>query len=179
LKSIALFGGSFDPPHIGHIAVVDALLRVEYIDKVVVMPAFLNPFKSEVFASASLRIKWLKSIFKTYKRVEVSSFEIEQKEKVASIKSVKFLLKKYKKIYLVIGADNLKSLEKWYKYNELKELVTFIVASRKGIDIPNGFIKLKVNENVSSTELRAKIVTSKIPEICKNEIQKYYKEKNE
>ncbi|MEA2092127.1 MAG: nicotinate (nicotinamide) nucleotide adenylyltransferase, partial [Campylobacterota bacterium] len=151
MKTIALFGGSFDPPHIGHEAIVKALLDIEYIDKVIVMPTFLNPFKSQSFAPPGLRLKWLKGIFDGYNRVEVSDYEVKQKQKVPTIKSVKHFLKEYKKIYLVIGADNLASLKRWKNYAELKELVTFIVASRDNIEIPKEFLTLKRDEKISST----------------------------
>jgi nicotinate-nucleotide adenylyltransferase len=178
MDTIALFGGSFDPPHIGHEAIVKEILKLEDIDKVVIMPTYLNPFKSDFYAPATLRIKWLKEIFESYENVEVSNYEVDLKRKVPSIESVKHLLKRYKKIYLVLGADNIKELSKWYKYDELKTLVTFIVASRDKIVIPDNFLQLKVDEDISSTKLREHIDVSKLSKICSDEIMKFYKEKN-
>ena len=178
-KTIALFGGSFDPPHIGHVAVVKAVLNFKDIDKVVIMPTFLNPFKSKSHASAQTRLEWLRKIFASYKNVEINSFEVNQAKKISTIVSVKHLLKKYKKIYLVIGADNLSSLNKWDSYEELKKLVTFVVASRDNIDIPGNFLKLEVNEDISSSTLREEFDVYKLPKECALEISKNYKEKNE
>lgn len=179
METIALFGGSFDPPHVGHVAVVQALLDFKDVEKVVVMPTFINPFKQKSHASAELRIQWLKKIFSSYKNVEISDFEVNRKEKVSTIISVKHLLNSYKKIYLVIGADNLSSLHKWDRFEELKKLVTFVVASRNKIDIPKNFLKLKVDENISSSSLRKQMEISKLPKECAVEISEYYKEKNE
>ena len=179
METIALFGGSFDPPHIGHEAIVREALKLEDIDKVVVMPTFLNPFKSSFLAPSTLRLKWLKEIFASYEKVEVSSYEVDLEKKVPTVDSVKYLLRRYKKVYLIIGADNLKALDKWYKYDELKTLVTFVVASRDEIEIPDNFLKLKVEEDISSTKLRENIDISKISKICSEEITKLYKEKNE
>ena len=165
MKTIALFGGSFDPPHIGHEAIVKALLNIKYIDKVIVIPTFLNPFKSQSFAPPELRLKWLEEIFNEYKRVEISDYEVKQKEKVPTIRSVKHFLKKYKKIYLIIGADNLASLSKWKSFNELKELVTFIVASRDEIKIPKEFLTLNIDEKISSTQIRRKKMQDRIENI--------------
>ena len=72
MKNIALYGGSFDPPHIGHEAVVKALLDLNYIDKIIIMPTFLNPFKDGSTAPSSLRLDWLKEIYSDFKR-EVSA----------------------------------------------------------------------------------------------------------
>ena len=179
MDTIALFGGSFDPPHIGHEAIVKEILKLKMIDKVVIMPTFLNPFKSSFHAPASLKVKWLKKIFASYKNVEIDCFEVDLKRQVSSFESVKYLLKRYKKIYLIIGADNLESLSKWNNYNELKELVTFVVASRDNIVIPTNFIKLKVEENISSTQLREHIDKNKLSDLCSTEITQFYKEKDE
>jgi len=165
MKTIALFGGSFDPLHIGHETIVKALLEIEFIDKVIVMPTFLNPFKSKSLASASDRFMSLKKHFDKFEKVEVSDYEVLQKRKVPTIESVNYLLKRYKKIYLVIGADNLASLQKWQDYEQLKELVTFIVASRDGIEIPKEYLALKIDINISSTQLRRKKMQQRIEEI--------------
>jgi nicotinate-nucleotide adenylyltransferase len=178
METIALFGGSFDPPHIGHIKIVKEALKLKEIQKVVIMPTYLNPFKSTFHAPETLRIKWLKEIFSSFDNVVVDSYEVDLKKPTASIDSVKYLLKKYKKIYLIIGADNLKKLSNWDRFNELKKLVTFIVATRDEIEIPDNFLKLRVEENISSTNLREYIIKSKISTICSNEIIQFYKEKN-
>jgi nicotinate-nucleotide adenylyltransferase len=165
MKTIALFGGSFDPLHDGHKAIVKALLKMDEINKVVIMPTFLNPFKSKSHTPATLRLKALDEYFKKFKNVEVSDFEVLQKKKVPTIESVKYLLKKYKKIYLVIGADNLATLDRWQNYDELKKLVTFIVASRDSINIPKEYITLDINVDISSTQLRRKQMQERIENI--------------
>lgn len=178
METIALYGGSFDPPHLAHEAIVKALRKLDFIDKVVVMPTFLNPFKANFTADAQLRLQWLRDIFSSYKDVKVSSYEVDLKRRVPTIETVKNLLGEYNKIYLVIGADNLKSLSQWYQFDELKKLVTFIVASRKNIEVPKDFIRLDIDENISSSELRKNLDSSKLPEKAKNKILQYYKEYN-
>ena len=182
MRTIALFGGSFDPPHLGHEAVVKALLELHEIDEVLIMPTFLNPFKSSYFAPAKKILQWLKEIFSSKERVKISSFEVKQNKKVPIITTVEYLLKTYEKVYLVIGADNLLSLKDWYKFDELRTKVTFIVASRDEIEIPEEFIKLNVNYDVSSTVLREEIDKTKLCKVNSEEIAEYYKkmkEKNE
>lgn len=165
MESIALFGGSFDPPHTGHKAIVEAAQNLKEIDKVVIMPAFLNPFKSKSHSTPQQRLAMVKEMFKDNDNVEVSDFEVNQKQKVPSIITVKYLLKKYDKIYLIIGADNLESLHKWQNYEELKTLVTFIVASRDNIRIPEKYITLNVDVPVSSTQIRRTNLQNRIKKI--------------
>jgi len=179
MRNIALFGGSFDPPHIGHTAIVKALEKLDYIDKIIIMPTFLNPFKSKSHAPSELRFEWLEEIFINSQSVEISRYEVNQNRAVATIESVEYLLKTYEKVYLVIGADNLASLELWSNYDILKEKVTFLVASRDNIIIDDHFIQLKVDENISSTQLRKNIDSTKIPIECTQKIEKFYKETDE
>jgi len=177
MRNIVLFGGSFDPPHIGHETIIKELKKLDYIDKVIVMPTFLNPFKSNSFAPASLRLEWLREIFSEDEKVEISSYEVDQKEKVPTINSVEYFLKQYDKVYLVVGADNIKSLHQWYKFDLLKDLVTFIVATRDKIEIPANFIHLDINVEVSSTELRANLNQDMLSNINAKKIKKYYQGK--
>jgi len=179
MQTIALFGGSFDPPHIGHEAVVKEVLKLKDVEKVVIMPTYLNPFKLDFFAPSILRLKWLKEIYEHYENVEIDSYEVNLNTKVSSIDSVKYLLKSYKKNYLIIGADNLKTLSNWDRYDELETLVTFVVAHRDKIEIPEDFLDLEVQETISSTELREHIDINKLSKICSKEIVKFYKEKND
>ncbi len=178
-ETVALFGGSFDPPHLGHEAVVKALRSESEIDKIVIMPTFLNPFKSSSFAPPKKRLKWLKEIFSTFKDVYIDSFEVQKHEKVPTITTVEYLLESYQSVYLVIGADNLKDFKKWYKADELAKMVTFVVASRDEIYVPKEFKTLLVKEDISSTTLRDTMNIDKLSAVNAEEIMNYYKEKND
>lgn len=178
MKTIALYGGSFDPPHLAHEAIVKTLRELDFIDSVVVMPTFLNPFKETFTAPAELRLQWLKDIFSLFKDVEVSSYEVDLQRKVPTLETIKHLRESYDKIYLVLGADNLASLHQWYKFDELKKLLTFIVVTRDGIEIPKDFIRLNIDEKISSSNLRENFDSKKIPIKARNKITQYYKEHN-
>ena len=92
---IALFGGSFDPPHAGHDAAVKAILSSLKPDLLVIMPSFLNPFKKSFSAPPQLRLRWCRALWSDAPGVEVSDYEISQNVPVPTIQSVKFLLEKY------------------------------------------------------------------------------------
>ena len=92
---IALFGGSFDPPHAGHDAAVKAILSSLKPDLLIIMPSFLNPFKKSFSAPPQLRLKWCRVLWSDAPHVEVSDYEISQNVPVPTIQSVKFLLEKY------------------------------------------------------------------------------------
>lgn len=183
--NIAIFGGSFDPVHIAHLQIVKEAKKNLDIEKIIIVPTYLNPFKKDFYFNPQIRFKFLKKVFKKIKGVKVSDYEIKKNRAVYSIETVKYLKKKYraKKIYFIIGADNLKNLKKWYKYEQLKSLVTFVVASRDGFKVKKSknFIVMNIDINISSTSLRESFDLNYIPKEIKDDIiliQKIKKGKN-
>lgn len=176
MKSVALFGGSFDPPHLGHIAIVKQALEQLDIEKLIIVPAYLNPFKSSSCAPSQLRLSWLRRIFDGFSRIEVSDFETSHGRPVSTFETVSHFRMLYEKIYLIIGADNLASLEKWHRFDELDAMVTWVVAERSGIAIAPHYMRLDVDVPLSSTQLRAQEKAYSIDHDIEEEIAHYYKE---
>lgn len=177
LTKIAIFGGSFDPFHIGHEAIIDEALQELDIDKIFVVPTFLNPFKKRSFLDSQTRLESIKEVLKNKENIVVSSFEVDQDRAVASIETVEFLKKEYspKKIYLIIGEDNLEKLHLWHKYEELKELVEFVVCTRNGYTSKQNYKYLNVNVDISSTNLRENLNLDFIPEKIHEKVKKHWK----
>ena len=177
---VAIFGGSFDPPHIGHIQIVQKALQSLDIDIIIVVPTYLNPFKSSYAAPPKLRLRWLKKIFLNQKKVVVSDFEIRRNRPTYAIETVNYIRKKYrpKKIYYIIGSDNLPTLHKWKNYPKLKKLVEFVVVTRPGYRYKTRFKTIRLNVDISSTKLRKKPIKRYLPKIVAWEIVRFYKRKN-
>ncbi|MEA1919952.1 MAG: nicotinate (nicotinamide) nucleotide adenylyltransferase [Campylobacterota bacterium] len=173
--NVALFGGSFDPPHNGHLCIIEAALAHLDIDKLIVIPAYLNPFKTLSAAPATLRLKWLREIL-TDPRIEISDFEVKQERPVPSIESVRHYKQGVDTLYFIIGADNLAALEKWYAYDELNRAVNWVVATRDDIPIAKRFHRLHVNQAISSTEIRDKPKREDLPKEIAPSVITYYKE---
>jgi nicotinate-nucleotide adenylyltransferase len=173
---LALYGGSFDPPHAGHVAIVTKALNVLAVDKLVIVPASRNPFKPSVAASGAVRYRWLKEIFKPYEKVEISDFEILQKRSVYTIETVQHFAPLCDTLYLIIGADNLEKLYDWHRIEELNKMVQWVVAARSDIPIPENMIRLNIDVPISSTDFRSTFCPLGLePDIEKNIIT-YYKE---
>lgn len=178
---MAIFGGSFDPPHIGHQTIVKKALKKLDIDLLLVMPAYLNPLKVKSFLDAKTRFKLLKKLFSKKENVKVSSFEIDKQRPVYSIETIKFVLKKYKpeKLYLIIGADNYKSFHLWDSFEEIEKLVTLVVVTRDGIKYKKeeNVKKLKVDIKISSTQLRNTFSLEYIPKKIRKDVKYIWKQK--
>ena len=170
----AIFGGSFDPVHLGHVEVVKKALSELDIDKLIILPNYLNPLKHSFSAPPKLRLKWLREVFKNYPKVEVSDFEIKKNRPVYTIESVTH----FKPSYFIIGSDNLKTLDKWKDIDKLKNMVEFVVATRGEVDkklLEKHNIKkiLKVNIPISSTEIR-NCKFKFLPKEIEKEIKEFY-----
>lgn len=166
--NIAIFGGSFDPVHIGHEKIINKLSHIEYVNKIIVVPTFLNPFKKKFLIQPEDRFKILHHMYDANPNIEISDFEINRKEATPSIITVEHYKKIYnpKKIYLIIGSDNLKTLHLWDSFEKLNELVEFMVVNRDGYEAKNDIIRFKtinMNINISSSSLREKLDLKYIP----------------
>ena len=177
--NIALFGGSFDPPHLGHDSVVKMALNTLEIDKLIIMPTFINPFKTHFSASPNMRIKWVEKIWGNLPKVEISDFEIKQNRPVPTIESVRYLQNLYKteNFYVIIGADHLDTLHLWDDFDELCKRAKFVIASRNHIKIPPNLAKLNTNVDISSSQIRTNPDIMSIPTVVQNEIIQFYKGK--
>jgi nicotinate-nucleotide adenylyltransferase len=158
LETVALFGGSFDPPHFGHKAVVEEALKLLDIEKLIVVPTFLNPFKTSSFSSVEERFLMSVEMFKSFDKVEVNRYEIEENKSTPTAQTLSYFKEKYEVKYIIIGADNLNSIEKWYNFKWLNEEVTWVIASRAGYKLLSNKLRdfkiLNVDADISSTQIR-------------------------
>jgi len=164
-ERVALFGGSFDPPHIGHKLVVIEALRLLEINRLVVIPTYLNLFKTNTHFSTAQRLKMTSEMFKAFSNVLVSDFEIKEGEPTPTAKSLAHFQEQYRVKYLIIGADNLASIDKWYNFTWLNEQITWVVATRRGYSVDTSKLRvfkiLEIDADISSTQIRNNIVKDK------------------
>ncbi len=174
--NIAIFGGSFDPPHSGHELIVKKALEILDIDKLLVVTTYLSPFKESFCAPASMRQKWLAKMFEDMEKVEIFSYECDQKRQVPTIETVLHVKSLYPeaKLFLLVGSDSFSSLPKWTRYDELCKLVEFVVAPRGEFTPPKDLKILPINVNISSSKLRSFLDPRFIPKAIKNEVIAFY-----
>ena len=156
--TIAIFGGSFDPPHKGHQLIVEKAIENLQIDKLFVVPAYLNPFKTSTLADAPTRLSWCHTLFDSIDRVKVDDYEIKEGKSTVTSQSVKHFNQTYNVKYLIIGSDNLSTLTKWHAFEWLNETVTWVIATRDNhhldTDELNNWELLPIEAPMSSTQIR-------------------------
>jgi len=178
--NIAIYGGSFDPFHIGHEKIINLCLKRLPIEKLFIIPTFLNPFKDSSHFSANKRLELIIDLYEDNKKIKIINYEVKQNKKITSYETVQFLQKQYniEKIFLIIGADNLKDVHLWYNFKNLKELVQFVVISRDNIKLKNNYIDpiyIEFNEDISSTSLRETKELKYIPKKIQNKVKELWK----
>lgn len=161
-KRIGLFGGTFDPPHKGHLSIAKAALDSLPLDEVWFIPTYEPPHKEEATSSSTHRLRMLQLMIEDEKDLRIETIELERKGKSYTIDTMNALLAREPSFsfYFIIGGDQVESLHQWYRIEELLEKVTFVGVERPGVqwdeDVP--VIQLIVQPiDVSSTEVRQRI----------------------
>lgn len=139
---IAYFGGTFDPPHLGHLNAIKLILDQTDVDLVYVVVSNDPWMKSSVrkITDPYLRLKMAQLAFENLDRVKVSDIEITRGGKSYSIDTVKTILKNHPsaRISLVVGSELLEELPAWKNFDELTQLVDLIVLCRE--QQPDSFV---------------------------------------
>jgi nicotinate-nucleotide adenylyltransferase len=131
-KYIGLLGGSFNPPHNGHIEIsVEAMKRLN-LNRVIWLITPQNPHKSaDIYMVLEDRIRKANKITKDYNYITVSNFESEIRSRY-TYNTVKYLQNIHPNIKFIwiMGADNLSNMMKWYRYKDLINIIDFAVFDR-------------------------------------------------
>ena len=137
---VLLYGGTFDPPHNGHLNNLRAAAARVQPDKVVVMPAGLSPFKQRTSAPGALRLEMCSCFYAlegqgNIPQLEVSGWEIAQAEagqRNYTVLTVEMLAREYPgaQLYLAIGSDMLLSFDGWHRWQDILRLSHLVVTSR-------------------------------------------------
>ncbi len=130
---IGIYGGTFNPPHKGHIRLAEAMLKDARLDKILIIPAGTPPHKESTdLADDSFRIEMCRLAFSD-DRFDVIDIEIKRGGKSFTVDTVSELRSIYPddELFLIIGSDMLLCFDKWYRYKDILNEVTLCVATRE------------------------------------------------
>ena len=149
---IGVFGGSFDPPHAGHLKISLSSIKFLKLKSIYWLVTKKNPFKDRAYFSLNERVKRCKKIIKKNRKIKIKYLEeIVKSSRTADI--VKYLIKKEKKskFFLIMGSDNLINLHKWKNWRFLAKNCQLVVYSRRGFDkkiSKSAIVKFLKNKNI-------------------------------
>jgi nicotinate-nucleotide adenylyltransferase len=139
MNAVALFGGTFNPIHYGHLAIAEEVRSKFSLDKIIFIPTFLPPHKStDNLVNPSYRFVMAHLATVSNPCFEVSSFEIDRGGKSYSIDTVNHFHRLYGekiKLYFIVGADMLLEIASWKNVEELVKKCQFIAVPRPGYDL--------------------------------------------
>ena len=137
---IGLYGGSFNPVHLGHVGIARRAIADLGLDKLIVIPAHVSPFKTATDAEASRfwtwdRVEMVKAAFRDVEKTTVDLREIERGGVSYAIDTVREIRDEFSasasnsnsslQLYFIIGEDSVEGLPRWKDIEELKKLVSF------------------------------------------------------
>lgn len=140
MTKIGIFGGSFNPVHMGHLqSIVDVSNKCE-LQKVIVVPAYQNPLKAPIDGpNPEQRMEMLNIAFREYTDlISVSDIELQRKGKSYTVDTIKEFAKTYKaeELHLILGIDSFNQFDQWKDYEQILKMCNLIVTSRPGNNLP-------------------------------------------
>lgn len=161
---IGVLGGSFNPPHIGHLLTASDAFESLSLDRLLVVPAAANPLKEfdPRAPTPAQRLEMTRLAFGNDPRFEVSSMETDRGGLSYTVDTLEALAAQNPgaELTLLLGMDSLRSMETWRRPGRIRELALLAVFARKGDDesLPEGVRVVTARRiDVSSTEIRARL----------------------
>lgn len=179
MSNIAIFGGTFNPFHIGHYQMLEYVCGLDFIDRVLLIPDKIPPHKScDFLASDTDRIEMCRLVCNDFCKAELCLAEFEREGKSYTVYTVNLLKKKYinDNFFTVIGGDMLATLDTWYNWQLLIKKTAFIAFRRVGSSDFENHLKRMKNygaqiivadkeiADISSTLLRGDMRRELLPE---------------
>lgn len=195
-EKIGIFGGSFDPVHLGHTGLAADAVKQVGLDKVVFVPAKLQPFKlDKKLTSGDARMEMLRLATADMDNVEISSYELDAEGISYSYLTMRAMQEKYgesAKLYFITGTDTFLQINKWTNAEEMITSYSYVIGTRPGYkqEELDAFIDkqrrkygteiININNtqiDVSSTEIRDMLRAGKSAAgLISGEVERYIRE---
>ena len=138
METIGLFGGTFDPIHLGHLRAAAEVRRTAGLDRVLFIPSYLPPHKaSGAVASAEDRLRMVELACRRRAGFEASGIEVEAREKSYSILTLRKIRAQVPgaRLFFILGVDAFLDIGTWHQYRRVLAECLFIVTGRPGFDL--------------------------------------------
>ncbi len=183
-KKIGLFGGTFDPPHLGHLISAQEVQDKLKLDRIFFLPASLPPHKKKVKISPAIhRLKMIRLATQDNHNFKVLDLELKRKGDSYTVDTLRELRKKYSdtRFFLILGSDNLNHIHTWKSPGEIFKLSKVVFISRPGAGLNTDSKWLRHSRlldvkliDISSSDIRMRIKQGKsIKYLVSEKVLKY------
>lgn len=152
LKRIALYGGTFDPVHSGHINVARKLMRLLALDEVLFIPAFVAPHKRErAVTPAFQRYAMLALATQDEPQLSISTIELDEPEKpytFETLSRMRAALGEGVSLFFIMGADSWMEIKTWREWERVLELTNHVVVTRPGYELSAEHVTPEIRERL-------------------------------
>ncbi|RLQ98151.1 nicotinate-nucleotide adenylyltransferase [Falsibacillus albus] len=184
-KRVGILGGTFNPPHLGHLIIANEVYQELELDEVRFMPNHEPPHKKESgVISGKHRIEMLRIAIKDHPAFSIEPIELERKGKSFSFDTIQLLKSREPEteFFFIIGADMIEYLPKWHKIEELIEMVQFVGVGRPEYSQVTEYPVLLIDIpeiDISSTVIRGRIQERKsVQYLVPEQVISYIEEKS-
>ena len=137
MSKVGIFGGTFDPIHLGHLITAQSVRELRNLEKIIFIPAFISPHKGDVkTTSAEERLDMIKLAIDGIPFFDYSDIEIKKGGVSYTIDTLKELKKIYDELEIIIGYDNIFTFHTWKEPDEIMKMAKVIVLKRKSSHPP-------------------------------------------
>lgn len=152
MERIGIFGGSFNPVHLGHVNIARSAIKDLSLDRLYVMPAAVSPFKQDAPAAEFDRLMLVRAAFNGMEKTVVDERELARGGVSYAIDTVRELKREHPhaKLFFIIGVDSLEGLERWKDIEELKRLCEFKAYPRTRESSTEVRERIAAGEDISS-----------------------------
>jgi nicotinate-nucleotide adenylyltransferase len=136
LRRVAIYGGTFDPVHNGHVEAARAVLKFFELEEIIFVPAWAPPHKRNAnITSAFHRFGMLALATQTDQRLLISTVELDSPDRPYAVDTITRMLKPDRRLFFLIGADSWSEITTWFEWQKLLTLCDLIVVTRPGYEV--------------------------------------------
>lgn len=141
MKHVGILGGTFDPPHLGHLLIAEEVKDTLELTEIWFIPSYEPPHKRKANTSAQERMEMLQKAVASNDSFKISTIEIDRLGKSYTFDTMDMLVTTHPDItfYFIIGADMVAYLPKWYRIKDLLQIVDFVGVGRNGYNLETDY----------------------------------------
>lgn len=183
MKSIGILGGTFDPPHLGHLIISEEVRVALKLDEVWFIPSQEPPHKEKASIGALHRVEMVKRAISSNPRFKLNTIEVSRSGKSFTFDTMKQLTKDNPdvKFHFIIGADMVEYLPNWNHINDLFDMVKFVGVKRQGYKLNSKYPITEVDIpliEISSTNIKERLNNNmSVKYMVHDAVENYIKEK--